>query len=701
MTPKNLRISLSLLLGCITLATTLKAQITEGEFLESAGPIPADFLESWSSKFQNSLDQGLATDKDEDDLEDFWLEQHHGVDALLQSGRYSFGDPLTIYINEIADHLLRHDQELRDQIRIYTFRSPSVNAFTLADGIIAMNTGLFAHVKSEAELAFVIAHEIAHYTQDHFYESFKANREASENSYDGPSLSSLAKIENRIGRSKEHEIEADQYGLELYLKSDYALEAVNDLLSTLHRSYIPYGRAQVSSNPFCVVDDCFEIPNFYYREKISPISLSEDYEDQRLTHPNIGTRRNAIQAALVQREIKPGALFVISESRFKKLRELARFEVVREHLNNGGFALALYDIYVLEGEYPNNKFLTISKVQALYGLASFKVVDEISLVIPSSTKVEGPSQQLVHLIKQMSRSQIVTIALQAALAAEKEYPTEAYLKRYSSELAKYLLVFCDESPANFMQSAEQIPAFSKSETEFRSPRAYYRAQQKHYQDFHRYLIKDKINQAWLEQEMIKHERFRDSILEDRQLTVEEREKRLEAKWDRLEEQGSGLKIRNLVVLDPVIKVINVGDDLDERLEGLEQEQLFKQNLEGWIEEQGISAELLYSESMDANDTESYNQFCKLEEWVHEARVFRSFSLMPISIDIRDDLPNSNRYVCRIIGIIDKDGWDSYYFGLFDLQKGRVIYQREGSVGVKLSMSDLKEQTQKDLNIIYN
>ncbi|MGB0978680.1 MAG: hypothetical protein ACPGVV_04755, partial [Croceimicrobium sp.] len=498
-----------------------------------------------------------------------------------------------------------------------------------------------------------------------------------------------------------HEIEADQYGLELYLKSDYALEAVNDLLSTLHRSYIPYGRAQVSSNPFCVVDDCFEIPNFYYREKISPISLSEDYEDQRLTHPNIGTRRNAIQAALVQREIKPGALFVISESRFKKLRELARFEVVREQLKNGGFASALYDIYVLEGEYPNNKFLTISKVQALYGLASFKVVDEISSVLPSSSKVEGPSQQLVHLIKQMNRSQLVIIALQASLAAEKKFPKEIYLNRYSSELAKYLLVYCDEEPKNFQQGTEQIPAFSKSASEFKSQRAYYRAQQKHYRNFHRYLISDQINQAWLEQEMIKYKSYHERILAYRQLSVEEREERKKAKWKRVENEGSGFNIRELIVLDPVIMVLNIGEDFDERLEGLEQEREYKQNLEVWIKEQGIKPELLYSEHMKATDIESYNQFCKLQEWVNEARAFQQFNLMPISIDIRDEVPNSNRYVCRIIGIIDKNGRDLYYFGLFDLKKGKVIYQREETVGRKLSMQDLEEQTKKDLFIIYN
>lgn len=78
------------------------------------------------------------------------------------SGRLSFDDPASQYLNDIADVILADDPDLRQQIRIYYYHSPSVNAFTVADGIIAVYTGLLFHVKSEAELAFVLSHEIAH-----------------------------------------------------------------------------------------------------------------------------------------------------------------------------------------------------------------------------------------------------------------------------------------------------------------------------------------------------------------------------------------------------------------------------------------------------------------------------------------------------------------------------------------------------------
>ncbi len=276
------------------------------------------------------------------------------------------------------------------------------------------------------------------------------------------------------------------------------------------------------------------------------------------------------------------------------------------------------------------------------------------------------------------------------------------VKRYSSQLAKYLLVYCDESAEDFKVDGNSLPAFNQTESEFRSPRAYIRAQQSHYKGFYRYLIKEDVDKGWLATEMHKHEAFRDSIKAEKMLTVEAREERKEKQWERLEEFGSNLNVKNLVVLDPVIKVINIEeDDLDERLEGLEQERAYKESLPNWISEAGINAELLYTEHMNPSDLDSYNEFCQLEEWVYEARIYHQFGLMPVSIDIRERLPADTRYVCRIVGVVDKDDWDSYYFGLFDLKRGKIVYQRYETVGRNLSMGDLEKQTKTDLKIIAN
>ena len=46
-------------------------------------------------------------------------------------------------------------------------KNPDVNAFATAGGVIVINTGLILNADLESELAAVVAHEIAHITQNH------------------------------------------------------------------------------------------------------------------------------------------------------------------------------------------------------------------------------------------------------------------------------------------------------------------------------------------------------------------------------------------------------------------------------------------------------------------------------------------------------------------------------------------------------
>lgn len=668
--------------------------------LVSSGDIPEDFRTSWADKYKESLEKGSG-DLEGDELEEFWMEQHHFIDSWLQSGRFSFGDPLNIYFNEIVDHILKDDPNLRSQIRVYVQRNPYANAYFLADGIIVLNVGLMAHARSEAEIAFVLSHEIAHFVRNHYVDRFKLREHSKNWGWFSQGPNPLALADKMITHSKENEIDADVYGLELFLKTDYSVEAVDSLLTTLNLSHIPYGRSEVSDNPFCIPESCFDLPKVFYRDKVKKIDPKEDYADERHSHPNIAERKAAVHAALVQKEVSDGVYFRLGEARFEELQKLARFECIREKVRVGNFTQALYDIYVEQQHYPNSKFLSLHRVKALYGLASFKAVDQIAAVLPSSFRVEGPYHQVVHLTKQMNRSQMVTIALQACFAAEKLYPEEKWISEYKSELAKYLLVYCDEDPDNFLKTEGNLPEFSKSKEDFRSPRAFIRAQQKHYNDFNRYLIKNQDDANWLKEEMISFIPYRDSVNNWKNMMADDREYILEEKREDILENGSGLNIREMVILNPSIRVYNAGDDREEIIEGLNQEVAYRQTLETLIKAQGIKGEFYYPSDFQASDVGRYNTYSRLEEWIYEVYDFSRFNLKPISIDIQDELPGDIRYVCRIIGVVDFEEKDAYFFGIFDLKKSELVYARYETVGRTLSMRDLEKETQKDLEVIYN
>lgn len=70
------------------------------------------------------------------------------------------------YVNTVGQRLAPRDSDKLFAIRLVP--SPIPSAQTLATGTIYLSTGLVAMLESEAQLAYVIAHEMAHVTKDHW-----------------------------------------------------------------------------------------------------------------------------------------------------------------------------------------------------------------------------------------------------------------------------------------------------------------------------------------------------------------------------------------------------------------------------------------------------------------------------------------------------------------------------------------------------
>ena len=665
--------------------------------ISSDGSLPPDFLDSWADKYQQRLEGKENSDKEDLSLvTEFWQEQYRYIDAMIQAGKFSFGDEITLYLNQIADHILENDPELRSQIRVYLFKSPSVNAFSIADGIIVLNTGLIAHVKSEAELAFVISHEIAHYKEQHVFESFLKAKAEDYSGWFNPSENPIKRFDKMMARTREHEFEADLKGLEIYKNSPYRLEAIDTAFTTLHESYVSYGRKTVGAD--FLATEQFKMPPVFFRDEVDPIEKEEDYFDETHNHPNIASRRAVLDSVLGGAK-DVGSYFVLGAEKFEEIRELARFELVREKVIYGWYASALYDIYVLRDEYPDNKFLDLAEVRALFGLASFKAVDRISDVAESGYRVDGPIQQVNHLMRQFNCEQLNSLALHYAYRAQSKYPDEEFLAKYIDLLNKYLLVECDISADSYKVDGNSIPEFASSEEDFDSPRRYLRARQAHYKNFYKYLLADEYRSGVLLKDMGAHQAYKDSIIQEHYVTAKEREKRQKEKEKYMEEHGPDINVDNLVLLDPTILVLNYSDDNDKQLEALKQEQHYKSQLPLWTKMAGIEPTLLYVEEMTPQDIVLYNEFSMLEEWVNEATAFGRRDIIPTNLDVKKQAGISAKYLCRIIGVLAEGEKDFYFFGLFDLSKGKVIYSRYEEMGRTLTAKELERETIRDLNWI--
>lgn len=149
------------------------------------------------------------------------------------------------YVDNLGQELIASNDGTRNIP--YTFQvvvSDAVNAFATPGGFIYVTTGLLQEADNQAQLASVIAHEIAHIEQKH---SIKALKQAAiaqgiaETT--GVSTNTLAQIGYQLAvdlpQSREYEYEADRVGLEILQQAGYPPMAFANFLAQLENGNQP------------------------------------------------------------------------------------------------------------------------------------------------------------------------------------------------------------------------------------------------------------------------------------------------------------------------------------------------------------------------------------------------------------------------------------------------------------------------------
>jgi hypothetical protein len=83
------------------------------------------------------------------------------------------------YVTDLGRSLLPPSADVTAralEFRFFVVEDPHINAASLPDGTILVNTGLLASVENEATLAFVLSHEITHVLQAHYWREVHETR---------------------------------------------------------------------------------------------------------------------------------------------------------------------------------------------------------------------------------------------------------------------------------------------------------------------------------------------------------------------------------------------------------------------------------------------------------------------------------------------------------------------------------------------
>lgn len=164
-----------------------------------------------------------------------WLQAEQS-EAILEASDIIYEDQaLEHYFQQIVEKIAPPDAKKKFTFRIRVIKDPSLNAFAFPNGVIYIHTGLLARLDNEAQLAALLAHEIAHCTQQHSLRVIKWPENPSTTLASlRPELTRYGQVGNFLalfdetnamaavsGYYQSLETEADSEGLELISKAGY------------------------------------------------------------------------------------------------------------------------------------------------------------------------------------------------------------------------------------------------------------------------------------------------------------------------------------------------------------------------------------------------------------------------------------------------------------------------------------------------
>ena len=381
--------------------------------LKSEGPMPADFKKA------------LQNDKAPDDYSIF-------LRKLIMDGRLLYGTPLNDYLDGIADNLLKDDPVLRSKIHIYILKSPIVNASSTTNGLILVNMGLIAQVSNESELAFILAHEIAHVAENHITEINEYKDKLKERDI----ISYYVKSQNR---SREQELAADRIALKRYFQSSaYSYDVIDGVFDVLQYADLPFDEVPFTKK--YTETDFYHFPENYYLTNIAPIQSRADMIDTLFTHPNVEKRRTTAHNIIGGLSKEGRSVYLQPEEKFQTVHTLARLECINILLTDHQYDQAIYNIHVLQQSLPDNAFLQKAMAEAWYGFSKHRNNGQGSDVTLSYKKVEGEMQQVSYILSKMNRTEATLLALRYAWAARQRFPGNTHITEMSDDLIRDVFV---------------------------------------------------------------------------------------------------------------------------------------------------------------------------------------------------------------------------------------------------------------------
>jgi beta-barrel assembly-enhancing protease len=444
--------------------------------LQYQGQVPHEFLTDYISEANKNIKKH---NKNESEIAN---KVFHGTSQqkrkIFFDGDVFFNGVYHDLVNNIKNILLENHKELNESTNIYVAKQASPNAGAYPDGTIFINLGLIVALENEAQLAFVIAHEIAHYYKSHTINAEIKMKEIKEEEYNSNNIK--GSIYRRLIYSREDEFEADSKGLQFFLAAKYdakesyqSLAIINDTVFKLENIDLQF--IKTFSTEYFTIDSLNV-------KKSNKKKLSEEKsnvifnsgEDLYTTHPNMDKRILALQEQininkelLEEGDLKEGSKNFIKEMNYDYIRVNAQFELAHQLYLKADYFSSLYLALYLHEKYPHNTFIKTLLAKNLHWIAYYSEIGNLNkMPVSHSFEENSAFKKITNYLLNIEHNDIkkmlfgyIKLNLEDTKDTDDFYfyyarTTETYLGKESGKLvySKYLDKFPNGKNINYVKT---------------------------------------------------------------------------------------------------------------------------------------------------------------------------------------------------------------------------------------------------------
>lgn len=363
----NLKFGLALFtcfLSCVLLSAQFEVDYIP---IEISGEIPPHFYHSLKGKTQIDIvleDEGMSRRR----RKDFSTKTSFTLREIFLSGSIYYNDPCTPYVREVTKKITA-GLPTNKNINVFVSRFVSPNAAIWQDGTLIVNIGLLARLENEAQLAFVIAHEISHYQNKHpFLQYVRKQKPANIQKR------ALDNLKASAAYTQQNEIAADSFALKLLNNAGYDSRVGARAIELMMNDKTAGG-----------IQDVGQLLNISGTDWCGDLQarthMGQDrYEAHHFARAMLQQRRAKIDMGGASNE----GLFLVSESDFGQINGMAQFEVIENHFREADYVSALYQSVMLQKIYPENQYLQGKIVESLFQLYLYKKRNEMRRLLKTN-----------------------------------------------------------------------------------------------------------------------------------------------------------------------------------------------------------------------------------------------------------------------------------------------------------------------------